>query len=102
MNLRRKSEMQERHINSLQKQINELKDENEALRSRNQELLNKEVQYHAQLDMIEEIRREYVNSITEIKAIKEHYQQAVYDAQQMKKDFAKRFKPLIKRLKTQV
>lgn len=102
MNLKRKAEMQERRIISMQKQIDKLTKENEALRSKNQELSDKEAQYQVQLGMVEEVRREFTESIAELNIVKEQYQQAVYEARQMKKDFSKKFKPLIKQLKSQV
>ncbi len=102
MNLKRKAEMQERRIISMQKQIDKLTKENEALRSKNQELLDKEAQYQVQLGMVEEVRREFTESIAELNIVKEQYQQAVYETRQMKKDFSKKFKPLIKQLKSQV
>lgn len=100
MNLKRKTEMQERCISSLQNQIDKLTKENEALRSKNQELSDKEARYQVQLNMVDELRREFTDSITEMNTVKEQYQQAIYEARQMKKDFAKKFKPLIKQLKS--
>lgn len=100
MNLKRKTEMQERRISSLQKQIDKLTKENEALRSKNQELSDKEARYQVQLNMVDELRREFTDSITEMNTVKEQYQQAIYEARQMKKDFAKKFKPLIQQLKS--
>lgn len=100
MNLKRKTEMQERRISSLQNQIDKLTKENEALRSKNQELSDKEARYQVQLNMVDELRREFTDSITEMNTVKEQYQQAIYEARQMKKDFAKKFKPLIKQLKS--
>lgn len=102
MNLKRKAEMQERRIISMQKQIDKLTKENEALRSKNKELSDKEAQYQVQLGMAEEVRREFTESIAELNIVKEQYQQAVYEARKMKKDFSKKFKPLIKQLKAQV
>lgn len=99
MNLKRKTEMQERRISSMQKQIDKLTKENETLRSKNQELSDKEARYQVQLDMVDELRREFTDGIAEMNTVKEQYQQAIYEARQMKKDFAKKFKPLIKQLK---
>lgn len=101
MNIKRKAEIQERRIASLQKEINKLKNENYALRLKNEELLNKDEQHRELLNTVEEMRNEYLKSIEEIHAIKEQYLQAVYEAQQMKKNFTKKFKPLLKRLKTE-
>lgn len=100
MNLKRKTEMQERRISSMQKQIDKLTKENETLRSKNQELLDKEARYQVQLDMVDELRREFTSGIAEMNTVKEQYQQAIYEARQMKKDFSKKFKPLIKQFKS--
>lgn len=100
MNLKRKSEMQERRIVSMQKRIEKLTIENEALRSKNQELLDKESRYQVQLGMVEELRREFTESIAEMNTVKEQYQQIIYEARQMKKEFTNKFKPLIKQLKS--
>lgn len=100
MNLKRKTEMQERRITSLQKQIEKLTKENEALRAKNQELSDKEARYQVQLDMVDELRREFTEGIAEMNTVKEQYQQAIYEARQMKKDFTKKVKPLIKQLKS--
>ena len=100
MNLKRKTEMQERRILSMQKQIEKLTKENETLRSKNQELSDKEARYQVQLDMVYELRREFTSGIAEMNTVKEQYQQAIYEARQMKKDFSKKFKPLIKQLKS--
>lgn len=101
MNIKRKTEIQERRIVSMQKEIDRLKKENSALCSKNQELLDKDAQHQELLSTVEETRNEYLKGIEEIQSIKEQYLQAVYDAQQMKKDFAKKFKPLLKRLKAE-
>ena len=100
MNLRRRYEMRERRIVSMQKQIEKLTMENKALHSKNQELLDKEFRHQVQLDMIEELRRKFTESIAEMNTVKEQYQQAIYETRKMKKDFAKKFKPLIKQLKS--
>lgn len=100
MNLKRKAEIQERCIASLQKQIEKLTKENEVLRTKNQELSDKEARYQVQLDMVDELRCEFTESIAEMNTVKEQYQQAIYEAYQMKKDFAKKFKQLIKQLKS--
>ncbi len=102
MNLKRKIEMQERSILSLQKRIEKLTKENEALRSENQELLDRESKYQVQLKLVEETQREFMDGIIELNVVKEQYQQAVYEAQQMKKKFSKQFQPLIKQFKTQL
>lgn len=102
MNIKRKTEMQERRIASLQKQIETLKNENEALRKKNQELEDKETHHNEQMKMMDELRKEYFDGIDEMNAIKIQYQEAVYEARKMKKEFAKQFKPLIKRLKAQI
>lgn len=100
MNLKRKTEMQERRILSMQKQIEKLTKENETLRSKNQELSDKEARYQVQLDMVDELRREFTSGVAEMNIVKEQYQQAIYEARQMKKDFSKKFKLLIKQLKS--
>lgn len=102
MNLKRRTEMQGRRIISLQKQIEKLTKENEALRTKNQELSDKESRYQVQLDMVDELRREFTDGISEMNTVKEQYQQVIYEARQMKKDYSKKFKPLIKQLKTQI
>lgn len=102
MNLSRKIERQERRIASLQKQIETLENENEALRFQNQQLIDKEAYYEEQMKAVEEVRKEYFDGIAEMSDLKGRYQEAVYEAQNMKKQFTKQFKPLIKSLKTQV
>lgn len=102
MNLSRKVDMQERRICSMQKQIDKLKTDNEALRREKQELLDKEARYQAQFDAFNELKHEYSENIAELNAIKEQYRQAVYEANQMKKKYAKSFRLLINQFKTQV
>lgn len=100
MNLKRKTEMQERRITALQEQIEKITKENEALRSKNQELSDKEAHYRVRIDMVDELRREFADSIAEMNTVKEQYQQLIYEARQMKKEYSKKFKPLIRQLKS--
>lgn len=73
MNLKRKTEMQERRIASMQKQIEELTKENTTLRAKNQELSDKESRYQVQLEMVDELRREFSEGIAEMNTVKESY-----------------------------
>lgn len=95
MNTDKKLERQRRRIDALQKQVKDLEQENNALRIKNLELTDK-------MRITEDLQKEYRDSIAEIHKIREEYQQAVYEAKKMTKGFTSQFKPLIKRLKTQV
>lgn len=102
MNLKRKNEMQERRISSLQKQVDKLTKENESLRSQNTELSDEVAHYRVQEQMIEELRQELSKDITEIAIVREQYQLAAHEARKIKKEYTNKFKQLIKQLKTQV
>lgn len=102
MNLKRKSEIQERRIASMQERIEKLTNENTALRTKNRELSDKNEQYQQQFDVAEELRQELIQNINEINELKDKYKTVIEEAQQTKKDFTKRYKTLIKQLKSQV
>lgn len=100
MNLTRKIEMQERRITSLQNQNERLKKDNSNLKSENEMLSNKIVAYEYQLTSIEDIRKEYLNGIDELKEIQKNYQQVIYDARRSKQQYIKKCKQLMVTTKT--
>lgn len=102
MNFKRKTELQERRISNLQKQINNLTKENEKLRSMNSELSDKVSQYEVQNQMIEELRQELTDGISEVRTVKEQYKLAIHEALKTKKEYTQKFKQLINQLKAQV
>jgi regulator of replication initiation timing len=91
--------MQERRILSMQRQIEELADENKTLRLRNKELENREFTHQKEKNLVEELKQELAKSISEANSIKEQYQQAIYEVQKIKKDDRKQFKELIRQLR---
>lgn len=102
MNLTRKNAVLERRITFLQKQLEKSRAENSTLRSENQELLAKAAQHQAHLDTVEKTYKEYLDSITELQAMKEQYRQAMHDARIMKKQFNGKFQSLMKQFKKEV
>lgn len=95
----RKLDMYERRVLSMQRKVDKLEEENEALRSKNQQLLDNEKKYQEQLTMVDEARQELLKCIAEAQAIKEQYNNAVYETRKTKKELIGKMKPLIKDLK---
>lgn len=102
MNLKRKNEMLERRISSLQKQVDRLTKDNEKLQSANAELSDEVARYEIQKQMIEELRQELADGISEVCTVREQYKLAAHEARKSQKEYTKKFKQLIKQLKTQV
>ena len=102
MNIQKKYESQKRHVETLQKENQKLKEQISSLKSQNHELVLKEAQYQEKLKLAEEVQEECKSCINELKVIKEDYAQSIQKVRNMKRDYEKRFKPLINRLAKQV
>ena len=99
MNSKRKMDLQEKKIKSLQSQVEKLKNENNVLLLKNEELVNKVLQLQQQLEVFEEVRSEYEACIKDANYIKEYYQQTIAEAQHLKIEYSNKFKQLLKRIK---
>ena len=92
MNLQRKVDLQEKHIQTLEKKIELLEKENQLLKTRNNTLTANE----SSVQLLQEQLKKDIESLSEIKG---KYQQAVYDAQNLKKNFSQKFKKFAKEMK---
>lgn len=99
MNLQRKIDLQERKMKSMQSQIEKLESENSALRFKNKELTDKELKFQQQLQVIEEVRSEYEACIADAIRTKESCEQIIAEAQHIKKEYTKKFRQLLGRMK---
>lgn len=81
-------------IEDLQKQIDELKDENEKLKKLNRGILEK-------YSLTEEAYKEYTKMIDELKILKFKYYNAYRDAIEMKKNYENKFADHVKQIKRQ-
>lgn len=102
MNIQRKYESEKRHVETLQKENEKLKEEIFLLQARIHELVLREAQYQEKLKAAGEYQKECNSYIDELKNIKDKYNEEVQKVRNMKRDYEKKFKPLIKRLKKQV
>lgn len=102
MNLKRKVEMQERHITALQNQIERLKKDNNNLRQKNEMLNGKIAVYESQTKSIEDVREDYLANLDELKGLQEKYQQAIYDAQCVKEKYEQKFKQLVGKFRLKI
>lgn len=100
MNAKRKMEMQERRIQALLQKIERLEIENNALKGENRELLDKEAKLKARFDEVEKLRREYNTCLSGMHNIRQEYTQAIFKAKQTEQEYRKRFKQLLRQIKT--
>ena len=99
MNLQRKAERQARRIELLEQQLQERDDEIQRLKEQIQDLRVRNAALEMKAGVAIAAKNEYTACMEEIAELKEQYRKAIYDAQGIKKEYAKKFNRLLDRVR---
>ena len=99
MNLSRKVQRQERRIAILENQAKDYEDEIRRLKETIHALKERNAALEVKAGVAIAARNEYTACLEEVAELKAKYQQAIYDAQKIKKEYTQRFNRLLDRVK---